>query len=195
MPPQASSPQPSGSQPPALQSPAQTQQPPPTQQLHPEIRSVVQLNHAHAHKVYISGPLVRKLEFTPDGQKPIKDEGWTEIWAQLGGTTLSVWDMKEIEAASKQGKEVPPSYINVTDAVRISFFTSFPCTYFSSAHPDRGIANSTRHAYDSCETVSKRFEHQHRRRKPLPLLMQNRPRSHVLGRCASFGFLGKIQAR
>lgn len=95
--------------------------PPP---LHPEIRSVVQLTIAHAHKIYFSGPLVRRLERQPDGQKPHKDDGWTEVWAQLGGTTLSVWDMKEIQEASKQGKEVPPSYINVTDAV-CSPFCSF----------------------------------------------------------------------
>ncbi|KAF4613981.1 hypothetical protein D9613_007907 [Agrocybe pediades] len=84
--------------------------------LHPEIRSVVQLSIAHAHKVYFSGPLVRRYERQPDGQKPHKDEGWVDVWAQLGGTTLSIWSMKEIQEASKQGKEVPPSYINVTDA-------------------------------------------------------------------------------
>jgi CCR4-NOT transcriptional complex subunit CAF120 len=93
--------------------------------LHPEIRSVVQLTVAHAHKVYFSGPLVRRFERQPDGQKPHKDEGWIEVWAQLGGTTLSVWDMKEIQEASKQGREVPPSYINVTDAVS-SFFSPTP---------------------------------------------------------------------
>ncbi|KAL1949526.1 hypothetical protein VTO73DRAFT_8407 [Trametes versicolor] len=84
--------------------------------LHPEIRSVVQLTLAHAHKVYFSGPLVRRIERQPDGQKPTKDDGWKEVWAQLGGTTLSVWDMEEIREASKQGKQVPPAYINVTDA-------------------------------------------------------------------------------
>lgn len=85
-------------------------------QLHPEIRSVVTLTHAHAHKVYMSGPLIRRVERLPDGHHPIKDEGWRDVWAQLGGTTLSIWDMKEIDEASKQGKEVPPTYINVTDA-------------------------------------------------------------------------------
>ena len=94
--------------------------------LHPEIRSVVQLTIAHAHKIYFSGPLVRRIERQPDGQKPHKDEGWTEIWAQLGGTTLSVWDMKEIQEASKQGKEVPPSYVNVTDAVSVYLSMCFP---------------------------------------------------------------------
>ena len=86
-------------------------------QLHPEIRSVVNLTHAHAHKVYMSGQMVRRIERLPDGHHPTKDEGWRDVWAQLGGTTLSVWDMKEIDEASKQGKEVPPAYINVTDAV------------------------------------------------------------------------------
>jgi CCR4-NOT transcriptional complex subunit CAF120 len=87
--------------------------------LHPEIRSVVTLTHAHAHKVYMSGPLVRRVERLPDGHHPIKDEGWRDVWAQLGGTTLSIWDMREIDEASKQGKEVPPTYINVTDAVSL----------------------------------------------------------------------------
>ena len=87
--------------------------------VHPEIRSLVQLDLAHRRKIYYSGPLIRKLERQADGQKPHKDDGWVEIWAQLGGTILSIWDMKETREASKQGKEVPPSYVNVTDAVRI----------------------------------------------------------------------------
>ena len=70
----------------------------------------------------MSGPLIRRVERLPDGHQPIKDEGWRDVWAQLGGTTLSIWDMKEIDEASKQGKEVPPTYINVTDAVRLYFY-------------------------------------------------------------------------
>ncbi|KAI0001474.1 hypothetical protein BJV74DRAFT_818881 [Russula compacta] len=98
-------------------------------QLHPEIRSVVTLTHAHAHKVYMSGLLVRRVERLPDGHQPIKDEGWRDVWAQLGGTTLSIWDMKEIEEASKQGKEVPPTYINVTDAfVQVLGAVTFPAS-------------------------------------------------------------------
>ncbi|KAF9052500.1 hypothetical protein BDZ89DRAFT_1125915 [Hymenopellis radicata] len=93
--------------------PSNPVQPP---QLHPEIRSVVGLTIAHAHKVYLSGPLVRKIERSGDGQKPTKDDGWNEVWAQLGGTTLSIWDMKQIQEASSQNKEVPPTYVNVTDA-------------------------------------------------------------------------------
>ncbi|KAG6821295.1 hypothetical protein H0H93_000155 [Arthromyces matolae] len=101
------------------QSQAQAQpQPQPTtvpQPLHPEIRSVVQLTTAHAHKIYYSGPLVRRIERrTADGQR--HDEVWFDIWAQLGGTTLSIWDMAQVQEASKQGKEVPPNYVNTTDA-------------------------------------------------------------------------------
>lgn len=92
-------------------------QPAPTP-LHPEIRSVVQLTLAHARKVYFSGPLVKRLERQPDGQRPLKDDGWVDVWAQLGGTTLSIWDMREVEEANKEGREVPPTYFNTTDAVR-----------------------------------------------------------------------------
>nr|VWO94771.1 Sensor histidine kinase RcsC (EC [Ganoderma boninense] len=121
--------QPPAQQPQSMQGPPPPSQAPPPSQgpggagvpaqgppLHPEIKSVVQLTLAHTHKVYFSGPLVRRIERQTDGQKPAKDEGWREVWAQLGGTTLSVWDMEEIQEASKQGRQVPPAYINVTDA-------------------------------------------------------------------------------
>lgn len=116
--PQQSGPAPSTQATPSTQ---ETSQPPAStpNPVHPEIRSVVQLTVAHARKVYFSGPLIRRLERQADGQKPHKDDGWVEIWAQLSGTNLSIWDMKEIQEASKQGTEVPPSYISVTDAVRI----------------------------------------------------------------------------
>ncbi|KAI1796860.1 hypothetical protein LXA43DRAFT_878536 [Ganoderma leucocontextum] len=109
-------PHPPAQDPPPTQGPGGAGAPPQGPPLHSEIKSVVQLTLAHAHKVYFSGPLVRRIERQPDGQKPTKDEGWREVWAQLGGTTLSVWDMKEIQEASKQGRQVPPTYINVTDA-------------------------------------------------------------------------------
>lgn len=89
-----------------------------SRQLHPEIRSVVALSTAQAHKIYFSGPLVKHVERHSDGRIVGKDEPWREVWAQLGGTTLSVWDMKEIEEANKRGAEVPPTYLNITDAVR-----------------------------------------------------------------------------
>ena len=86
--------------------------------LHPEIEQVVALTLAHSSKIYCSGPLIRKIERQSDGQaaKP-HEAGWSEVWAQLGGTTMSVWDMQAINKASQEGKEVPPTYLNVTDSV------------------------------------------------------------------------------
>ncbi|KAG5651366.1 hypothetical protein H0H81_008935 [Sphagnurus paluster] len=110
--------------------------PPP---LHPEIRSVVQLTAAHAHKIYFSGPLVRRIERQADGQRPVKDEGWCDVWAQLGGTTLSIWDMAQIQEASKQGKEVPPTYVNTTDAfVQVLGSVTTPAT---ATGPSKKYAN------------------------------------------------------
>jgi hypothetical protein len=117
----------------------------PPQPLHPEIRSVVNLTHVHAHKIYMSGPLILRIERLPDGYQPIKDKAWRDVWAQLGGTTLSIWDMKEIEEASKQGKEVPPTYTNVTDAV--SLFSNTRLCYLI-------------HSISSCKfSVSSRYLH------------------------------------
>lgn len=99
------------------------------QQLHPEIRSVVQLSVAHAHKVYFSGPLVKHVERQTDGKLVGKDDAWRDVWAQLGGTTLSIWDMKEIEEANKRGEEVPPTYLNITDAVRVLFGSAIHCAF------------------------------------------------------------------
>ncbi|PFH52925.1 hypothetical protein AMATHDRAFT_172403 [Amanita thiersii Skay4041] len=108
----------------------QSQQP----QLHAEIRSVLHLTMAHAQKIYYSGPLVRRIERQADGQKPTKDDGWTDVWAQLGGTTLSIWDMKQVQEASKQGREVPPTYVNMTDAfIQVLGSVTVPSTPTSPA--------------------------------------------------------------
>ena len=109
----------------AARGPQPPQPPPGPPPLHPEIRSVVQLTVAHAHKVYFSGQLTRRIERQPDGQKPHKDEGWREVWVQLSGTILSIWDMQQIQEANQQGKQVPPTYVNVTDAVKFSAIQCF----------------------------------------------------------------------
>jgi len=100
---------------------SQTQLPPSS--LHSKIQ---ELYRAHAHKVYYSGPLFRRIARLPGGSKPKTDEGWTEIWAQLSGTILSTLNLKDCQEVSKQGEEVPPSYINITEAVSYSvlFFSA-----------------------------------------------------------------------
>ncbi|KAJ7030393.1 hypothetical protein C8F04DRAFT_732160 [Mycena alexandri] len=81
------------------------------------IRSVVQLTAAHHGKIYFSGPLVYCVLRQPNGQKPTKDGVWTEVWALLQGNDLCIWDMKQTQEASQQGKEAPPVYINTADAL------------------------------------------------------------------------------
>jgi len=86
--------------------------------LHPEIEQVVALTLAHSSKIYCSGALARKIERQSDGSPAkLHEAGWSDVWAQLGGTTMSVWDMEAINKASQEGKEVPPTYLNVTDSV------------------------------------------------------------------------------
>ncbi|KIK49038.1 hypothetical protein CY34DRAFT_7719 [Suillus luteus UH-Slu-Lm8-n1] len=84
--------------------------------LHTEICSIVQPTVTHARKVYFSGPLVKCVQRQSDGQR-LKDDGWVDVWAQLSGTPLSIWDMKEIKEANKKGLEVPPTYVNITGSV------------------------------------------------------------------------------
>ncbi|KAJ3797036.1 hypothetical protein GGU11DRAFT_684591 [Lentinula aff. detonsa] len=133
------------SAPSALPASSSASAPPAPPPLHPEIRSIVSLTVAHAHKIYFSGPLLRRIEREANGSKPhshphpqpvmnsassvptsapapasapanvVPENSWEQVWAQLGGTTLSVWGMKEIEEASREGREVPPSYVNITD--------------------------------------------------------------------------------
>ena len=168
--------------------PAQSQ----PMQLHPEIRSVVTLTHAHAHKVYMSGPLIRRVERLPDGHNPIKDEGWRDVWAQLGGTTLSIWDMKEIDEASKQGKEVPPTYINVTDAVSLYFYHNSYCHLTVVL-----VCASARRRYDTRVRASPRSEiqqcchRQHRGIQPPPLLLPQFSLSYIMGYGLSTRRLGE----
>ena len=109
----------------------------------PELRSLISFSSVYVHKIYFSvssihsvlrnsflaypqGPLVRKVERNPDGNKS-KEDTWSDVWGQLEGGTLSFWDMEEIMLALKEGREVPPSYININNAVNINDAVS-PCS-------------------------------------------------------------------
>lgn len=46
--------------------------------------------------------------------RPNADRTWTECFAQLVGTVLSLWDAAELDAAGSDG-EVLPKFINLTD--------------------------------------------------------------------------------
>lgn len=47
--------------------------------------------------------------------RPNPDRTWTECFAQLVGTVLSLWDAAELDAAGEDG-EVLPKFVNLTDA-------------------------------------------------------------------------------
>jgi CCR4-NOT transcriptional complex subunit CAF120 len=51
---------------------------------------------------------------TKDG-RPNADRTWTECFAQLVGTVLSLWDAAELDAAGQDG-EVLPKFMNLTDS-------------------------------------------------------------------------------
>lgn len=58
------------------------------------------------------------------GGRPSSDRTWTECFAQLVGTVLSLWDAGQLDAAGEDG-EVVPSFINLGDA-SIKMIESLP---------------------------------------------------------------------
>jgi CCR4-NOT transcriptional complex subunit CAF120 len=50
----------------------------------------------------------------PEG-RPNPDRNWTENFAQLVGTVLSLWDAAALDFAGGDG-EIVPTFINLTDA-------------------------------------------------------------------------------
>ena len=54
------------------------------------------------------------LTICTDG-RPNVDRSWTECFAQLVGTILSLWDAAALDAAGQDG-EVAPNFINLADA-------------------------------------------------------------------------------
>lgn len=172
---------------------------PPLPPLHPEIRSIVQLTLAHSRKVYFSGPLIRRIERQPDGQRPTKDEGWRDVFAQLGGTTLSLWDMQEIEEASKQGRQVPPSYVNITDAVSTPRLFLGPM--FKPASTRLQVRRGAWVRHYSCDTdysskeVHQRSDFEHRRLKSPALCMPVHPSAALMDRRCPARSLGEVASR
>jgi CCR4-NOT transcriptional complex subunit CAF120 len=49
------------------------------------------------------------------GGRPSADRAWTECFAQLVGTVLSLWDAAALDTAGEDG-EVLPTFINISDA-------------------------------------------------------------------------------
>jgi CCR4-NOT transcriptional complex subunit CAF120 len=54
-------------------------------------------------------------ELTKTEGRPNADRNWTECFAQLVGTVLSLWDAAALDTAGQDG-EVAPTFINLADA-------------------------------------------------------------------------------
>ncbi|KFA75959.1 hypothetical protein S40288_05632 [Stachybotrys chartarum IBT 40288] len=80
----------------------------------PELQPVFSLLNSHSNKLYQEGYFL-KLDDQNTLGKPNQDRTWTECFAQLVGTVLSLWDAAELDAAGEHG-EVLPKFINLTDA-------------------------------------------------------------------------------
>ena len=176
---------------------------PPSQQshddpLHPEIRSIVSLTMAHNQKTYFSGPLIHKLNRNPDGHEPRKDEGWRDVWAQLNGTTLCMWDMGEVKIANLQGKEVPPSYVSLTEAVRAVSYLFYQRDPTNHPSPVRLCFRCYHTACNGDVSPSQIYQYHHPQhcRDKFPLLLLSfHTGSHLMGCCLPTLVLGENTPR
>ncbi|KAH6682275.1 SKG3 protein [Plectosphaerella plurivora] len=89
----------------------------------PELQPIFTFLNSHANKLYQEGYFL-KLDDQNSHGKPNPDRTWSECFAQLVGTVLSLWDAAELDAAGEDG-EVLPKFINLTDA-SIKMIESLP---------------------------------------------------------------------
>ncbi len=84
-----------------------------------DLRSALSLQESQQKKLYMEGYLLKRDDLGTDGKAiNVADEKrrWTECFVQLSGTVLSLWNVEQMERAAKNGTEVPPTYINITDS-------------------------------------------------------------------------------
>ncbi|KAK6200808.1 hypothetical protein LQW54_009472 [Pestalotiopsis sp. IQ-011] len=89
----------------------------------PELLPIFTFLNSHGNKLYQEGYFLKLDDQNTQG-KPNPDRTWTEYFAQLVGTVLSLWDAAELDAAGEDG-EVLPKFINLTDA-SIKMIDSLP---------------------------------------------------------------------
>ncbi|RKF77986.1 putative ph domain protein [Golovinomyces cichoracearum] len=89
----------------------------------PELQPIFAFLHSHTNKIYQEGYFLKLDDQNTQG-KPNTDRVWTECYAQLVGTILSLWDAAELDLAG-QGGEVLPRFINLSDA-SIKMIESLP---------------------------------------------------------------------
>lgn len=109
----------------------------------PELQPIFSFLNSHGNKLYQEGYFLKLDDQGADG-RPKADRTWTECFAQLVGTVLSLWDAAELDAAGAEG-EVFPQFINMTDASikMVSKSTSFS-TFRANCRLDRVSANKSK---------------------------------------------------
>ena len=140
---------------------------------------------------------MRHLERQPDGSRPAKDDGWTDVWAQLGGRTLSIWDMNLIAEANKEGREVPPTYVNMTDAV-CYFLNNFYYDIHEFAMLVRSsarICHCTCVGYQPCQKIHRCINAQHGWIQPLFIFMPVDSSLIILGCGIALISMGEVSHR
>ncbi|KAI9806886.1 MAG: hypothetical protein M1833_002544 [Piccolia ochrophora] len=80
----------------------------------PELQPIFTFLNSHSNKLYQEGYFLKLNDLDTHG-RPNADRVWTECFAQLVGTVLSLWDASALDAAGQDG-EVLPNFINLTDA-------------------------------------------------------------------------------
>ncbi|KAI2472776.1 hypothetical protein F4781DRAFT_320894 [Annulohypoxylon bovei var. microspora] len=89
----------------------------------PELQPIFTFLNSHVNKLYQEGYFLKLDDQNTQG-RPNADRTWTECFAQLVGTVLSLWDAAELDAAGEDG-EVLPKFVNLTDA-SIKMIESLP---------------------------------------------------------------------
>ncbi|EXJ70967.1 uncharacterized protein A1O5_05960 [Cladophialophora psammophila CBS 110553] len=79
-----------------------------------ELKPVFSFLSSHSNKLYQEGYFLKLNDLDTHG-RPNADRNWTECFAQLVGTVLSLWDAAALDAAGQDG-EVAPTFINLADA-------------------------------------------------------------------------------
>ncbi|KAH9826739.1 Pleckstrin homology domain [Teratosphaeria destructans] len=89
----------------------------------PELQPIFTFLNSHSNKLYQEGYFLKLHDLDTRG-RPSADRTWSECFAQLVGTVLSLWDAAALDAAGEDG-EVVPTFINLSDA-SIKMIESLP---------------------------------------------------------------------
>jgi CCR4-NOT transcriptional complex subunit CAF120 len=103
----------------------------------PELQPIFTFMNSHSNKLYQEGYFLKlndldarkclpaamaticlsafQANSEPPEGRPNPDRNWTESFAQLVGTVLSLWDAAALDIAGGEG-EIIPTFINLTDA-------------------------------------------------------------------------------